>query len=157
MMKFIWLVPVALCGQTLQVQSEPTSAGHSGTFMVRLDSAPGKEPVALQWELEFAGTVLHMDFQNLVIGEAAKTAGKSIACSLVAREKRDRLRYRCVLAGGVRAIQNGPIAIVTYSTEREAKPGRYQLKLMNGLTVGPNLSKDRLKDSGGELTITITK
>jgi hypothetical protein len=153
MMRFIWLVPVALYGQTLQLQLEPAAA-RSGTVVVRLDSLPGKEPLSLQWELEFEGRAMSVDFQNPVVGDAAKTAGKSIGCSLVAREKRDLFRYRCVLAGGVRAIANGPIAILSYSTAPDGKPGRYPLKLRNGLSVGQNLTKERLKDSGAEITLT---
>jgi hypothetical protein len=154
MIRFIWLMPLALYGQTLQLQPEPAAGSHSGTVVVRLDSPRGKEPLALQWELEFVGTVLHMDFENLVAGDAAKTVGKSIACSLVAREKRDRFRYRCVLAGGVHAIANGPIAILSYAADRDGKPGRYPLKLTNGLSVSQKLIKERLKDSGAEITLT---
>jgi hypothetical protein len=154
MRKFMWLVPVALYGQTLQIQPEPAADAHSGTVVVRLDSLPGKEPLALQWELEFAGLALHMDFQNLAVGDAAKTAGKSIACTLVAREKRDRFRYRCILAGGVRPIANGPIAIVPYTAERDGKPGHYPLKLSNGLSVSQNLAKEKLKDSAAQITLT---
>ena len=154
MMKFVWLVPVALYGQTLQVQSEPGADGHSGRVVIRLDSPPGKEPVALQWDLEFAATALHVDLTNPAAGDAAKTAGKSVACSLIAREKIDRFRYRCILAGGVSVIASGPIVTLPYSAEQNAKPGRYPLRLKNGLSVSKNLKKDKLKDSGVEITLS---
>src|SRR6202163_4372372 len=112
MMKFFWLVPVALYGQSLQVQSEPAADGHSGTVVVRLDARPGKEPLALQWDFEFAATALHMDLTNSAAGDAAKTAGKSVACSLIAREKIDRFRYRCIMAGGVSVIGSGPLVTI---------------------------------------------
>jgi len=153
MMKFIWLVPVALYGQTLHVQSEPAADGHAGTVVIRLDSPAGKEPLALQWDLEFAATALHMELTNPAAGDAAKTAGKSVACSLIARERIDRFRYRCILAGGVSTIASGPIVTIPYSAEQNAKPGRYPLRLKNGLAVGKNLEKDRVKDSGVEITL----
>jgi hypothetical protein len=153
MMKFIWLMPVALCGQTLQVQSEPAADGHSGTVVIRLDAPAGKEPVALQWDLEFAANPLHVDVTKVAAGDAAKTAGKSAACSLIAREKRDLLRYRCILAGGVSLLASGPIVTIPYAAEQNAKAGRYPLRLKNGLAVGKNLEKDRVKDSGAEITV----
>src|SRR5579872_2001078 len=118
MMKFIWLVPVALYGQALQVQPEPAADGHSGTVVIRLDSAPGKEPLALQWDLEFAATAVHLDFAKLAVGDAAKTTGKSAACSLISREKRDRFRYRCILAGGASALASGAVVTIPYSAEQ---------------------------------------
>src|ERR1700681_4572675 len=112
MMKFLWLVPVALYGQTLQVQSEPAADRHSGTVVIRLESPAGQEPLALQWDLEFAATALHVDLTNPAAGDAAKTAGKSVACSLIAREKIDRFRYRCIMAGGVSVIGSGPLVTI---------------------------------------------
>ncbi len=153
MMKLIWLVPVALYGQSLQVQPEPAADGHSGTVVLRLDSPSGKEPVALQWDLEFAATAVHLDFANLTAGEAAKTAGKSTACSLISREKRDRFRYRCILAGGVSVLASGPVVRIPYSAEQNGKPGHYPLKLKNGLSVSKSLKKDQMKDSGVEITL----
>jgi hypothetical protein len=154
MMKFLWLVPIAVCGQTLQVQSEPASSGHAATLEIRLDSPPGKEPVALQWELDYPGSAFRLDFENITAGDAAKSAGKSIRCSLVAREKRDLFRYRCILAGGSGSVLNGPIAIVPYAVTPGGKPGRYPFKLRNGLSVGQGLKEERLKDAGMELTVS---
>jgi hypothetical protein len=73
---------------------------------------------------------------------------------LVAREKRDLFRYRCILAGGSGSVSNGPIAIVTYAVTPGGKPGRYPFKLRNGLAVGQGLKEERLKDSGMELTVS---
>jgi hypothetical protein len=101
--------------QTTLPASFAAGGGKSGTVVIRLDSPPGKEPLALQWDLEFAATALHLDFANLAPGEAAKSTGKSVACSLIAREKQDRFEYRCILAGGIRALASGPIVTIPYS------------------------------------------
>ena len=154
MMKFIWLMPVALYGQTLQVQPESAADGHSGTVVIRLESPAGKEPLALQWELEFAATALHLDLTNPAAADTAKTAGKSVACSLVAREKIDRFRYRCIMAGGVSVIASGPIVTIPYAAEQNGKPGRYPFRLKNGLSVGKDLKKEKLKDSIAQITLS---
>src|SRR5579864_5086700 len=100
-----------LAGQTLQVRSSPVAAGQKGTATIQLQSPAGKEPQALQWDLVFAAGTIHMEAEDVVAGDDAKTAGKSVTCAKI--PPRSNPNYRCILAGGQGAVANGAIAVLS--------------------------------------------
>lgn len=90
-----------------------------------LDSPQGKAPVALQWEFRIPVAV-KISAADITVGRAAESAGKSLTCAPRANQPavEGEARYACILAGGVKPITNGDIAVVRYRVPASAHRGR---------------------------------
>jgi hypothetical protein len=142
-----------LCSQTLQVQATGAGRAQKGSATIRLDSPPGKEPLALQWEIQVPVSIA-LDPRTIVAGEAATAAGKSVTCAILVNRSGDSTRCRCLLAGGAKPIGNGPVALMTYVPARIVRPGSYKLNLRSVFSVGEGTKKAPLKDA--ETTIIVS-
>ena len=148
----VWLAP-PLWSQSLQIQADSVSRGQESTAVIRLDSPPRKEPLALQWEIHLPVSI-QLDPQKVVIAEAAKAAAKSVACSILVNLSGNTTRCRCILAGGVKPIGNGPVASLKLTPPRNLRPGRYELNLRDALSVRQDMKKVPIKDAAVTIVVS---
>lgn len=157
MSKRIWLIFVALpaFGQTLKIQPETVAIGQKGTATISFASSAKKKPLAIQWDFELPETAVVLNVADIVAGEAATASAKSVACSRVrGPDQRGHALFRCILYGGEREIEDGPVAVLNFTTAPHAQPGRHGVRITHALAVGRDVKKVALKDSTGEFVLT---
>jgi hypothetical protein len=120
-----------LFAQTFQIVPSTAPRGGTGSLLIAFVSPPGKEPVALQWKIGL-GSGVTASADDLTAGDAAIEAGKKLTCGPAAREGSV---YKCILAGGKKAIATGTIFLVKYRITPEAKLGTVVVRLSEGIAV----------------------
>ena len=138
-------------GQSLEVTASAVDRGSANIFRILLKSAAGKEPTALQWELAVPAQIT-IEVSGMVTGDAAEGAGKSLTCAAKKSEGAGRI-FACVLAGGLKAIPEGAIAIVRYQAAEKAPPGKITVRLENAVGVSADLKKIVVSSGTGVITI----
>ena len=116
---------------------------------VTLTFMPGKEPVALQWEVSYPSPQLGIEDGDMAIGAAAKKAGKALTCQGRPQDAGTYV-YRCVLVGGPERLSNGSVAVVSFRVRATARPGPTTVRLSNvlGRVGGRQADHDRFESSG---------
>ncbi len=122
-----------LFAQTFQIVPSTAPRGGAGSLLITFVSPAGTEPVALQWKIQL-GTDLTAAAQDIVAGEAAKAADKSVTCA-AATEPHQESIYNCILAGGKKAIANGTVFIVRYAIKPQATQNTLVVRITNGVAV----------------------
>jgi hypothetical protein len=124
------LLAVAVYGQALKLSPVSASAGSEAPITLTLTSTPGKEPVSLQWEISYSSPQLGIQDGDLVIGAAAKNAGKALTCRGRPQDAGTYV-YRCVLVGGPERLSNGSVAVLSFRVRATARPGPTTVRLSN--------------------------
>lgn len=150
-----WLLLLALplAGQTIDVRSEPLKAGETGKVVIAFVPA-GKQALALEWEMDFSGTAMRSAAFDT--GDAAKNAGKSVACRAipVLTGKTQGAHYRCLVAGGTQPLGPGIVAEMKFTANRYVKPGHYPVRLRKIMAVDANSKNMGIKDAEGSVTLS---
>lgn len=137
----------------MRVPPSSTHRKSHGSFAVFLDSPPGKAPVALQWEFQIPAA-LKISAEDIAVGKAAEAAGKSLTCAVRPHQPAaGGTTYTCILAGGVRPITNGNIAVVRY--EVPAGGRRERIGVMIEHVVGVSLDAKSTGIKGTTAVITV--
>jgi hypothetical protein len=144
-------LPAALIAQSLRVSDSSTARGASGSFLIRLESSHSPAPSTLQWEVSLSKQVA-VNLSDIVAGSSAEVAGKSIVCAAVTQNPQTST-YRCILSGGTRAIQNGPVAVVKYTIAKQVHPGATPVRITKALGVSKDAAKIDYPESEGRITI----
>lgn len=143
----------ALWGQSLRVPPSSTHRKSHGSFAMFLDSPQGKAPVALQWEFQIPPAV-KIGAADIAVGKAVEAAGKSLTCAVRANQTAaGEARYACILAGGVKPITDGNIAVVRYEVPAGGRRGRVGVIIEN--VVGVSLDAKSTGIEGTTAVITI--
>lgn len=148
----IVLASVPLWGQSLQVSPVVAARGEAGSFLIKLASPKGKDLVALQWEIS-APPEITIDPGNIVAGSVAEGAQKSITCVSVQKQNRGDQRYACILAGGKKAMGDGPVAVVRYNIHHGTGARTVVVRIEKVLGVTGDLTKVDIGSVDGTLTI----
>lgn len=146
------LASVPLWGQSLQVSQAAAARGEAGSFLIKLASPKGKELVALQWEIS-APPEITIDSVNMVAGSAAEGAQKSITCASVQKPDRGGQRFACILAGGQKAMGDGPVAVVRYNIRHGTGAGRVVVRIDKAMGVTGDLTQVNIASVDSPLTI----
>jgi hypothetical protein len=146
-----WISAVILYGQSLRVPPSQTDLKTPGVFSVTIDSPPGKAPVALQWELSVP-PVIAISAADITIGKAAESARKSLSCATKPAIQR-RTRYACILAGGQDPIRNGPIAVIQYRVQWDARGAPIRVAIENVLGISSDLKRIPIPNADGIIDI----
>ena len=150
---FLVLLSLPLGAQQLRLRVDPGESGGDGILVAELEAPPGKEPLALQWEFSVPLT-LQLNPQSASVGEAAGSAQKSVWCATQVNYSGSKSQScRCILAGGLRAIPNGRVAIVKYSTARRTKAGKYDIEIQKAFAVASGVKKVPLKNVQAQIII----
>jgi hypothetical protein len=131
------IVPqIAIVGQTLGLSPAAARQGERMEIEISLKSPTGKEPQALQWETTIPAAQLGFVENNLQPGQAAQAAEKSFTCVVKNGSTETRTRtLACVLAGGLKVIPNGVVAVLRLEIPAEAKPGPASIRTGRGIAV----------------------
>lgn len=107
-----------------------------------LDSPPGKLPVALQWEVSVPPAIA-IGKQDITIGKAAATAGKSLTCAVKENPlvSSGAVRYACILAGGKHPLANGPVATFRYRVQRDVGQAPIRVAIEQVMGVAADLKR----------------
>jgi hypothetical protein len=143
-----------LHAQNFQIVPSTAPRGGSGTLLVVFASPAGKEPIALQWKIAL-GTEVTAAREDLIAGDAATDAGKTLTCSPAPPPGQGGSTYNCILAGGRKAIGNGTIFLVKYKIKPEAKPGTQVVRVSDGIAVPQEPTPLQTSIAPAEGTITI--
>jgi len=114
----------------------PISAARGSVAAVRLElnSPAGEEVQALQWELSYPSPRLGIEDGDLVASSAASSAGKSLVCAGRVESAAGYV-YRCILAGGLKVVPNGSVAVFNFRVRSHAELGRATVRINNALAV----------------------
>lgn len=132
----------------------PISATRGSVAAVRLelDSPAGEEPQALQWELSYPAPKLGIEDGDLVAGSVASSAGKSLTCAGRV-ESAAKYVYRCILAGGLKLVPNGTVAVINFRVRSQAELGPATVRISNALAVPINGKEVPIQPNEAEVTI----
>ena len=115
--------------------------------------ARGREqPSTLQWELTIPVDQLSLIDNNPEAGPEAKTAGKSVACSVQKKSDASQTSV-CLVYGGREAIHDGVIATLHLKIADEAKPGSARILIDQAFAVTKDLKRTPMPAAGGAVTI----
>jgi hypothetical protein len=129
--------------------------GGAGSLLVTFVSAAGKEPISLQWKVTL-GTEVTAAVGDIVAGDAAKAAQKTLVCAPATKPKQESLIFNCILAGAKKPIPSGTIFLVKYTVKPEAAPHTSVVRVSDGIAVSDNggrLQETHLAQAEGTITI----
>jgi len=151
-----FILVLASAGAWAQILLIPPSMvmrGGSGSLLLQLESPEGKAPLALQWEFTFPPNVA-VDVADIVAGSAAESAQKTLTCRAVkTKDGAQGSVYGCILAGGQKALPNGPIAVVRYRVPPEIRQIAEKVRVVKALGVTADLKSVELAGTQAAITV----
>lgn len=111
---------------------------------------PGWPVAALQWRIVPPGGVTIMA-DAIQPGTAAKGASKQLACAAAAKDSSPPGAVVCVLAGGIAALPNGPIAVAPFRALSGPQSIIIRVDTIAGAT--PDGQPVRFPDASGALSV----
>jgi hypothetical protein len=131
-----FLASLLFCGpllaQSFQIVPSAATPGGSGSLLITLTSPAGKEPVALQWKITIE-TEVTVGAADIVAGDAATAAGKTVTCAPDGKAEGGKSAYKCILVGGVKNIANGTVFRVKYQVKPGTRPRTLPVSISGGL------------------------
>jgi hypothetical protein len=116
----------------LKLTGATAERGTSASVLISLVSAPGQPILGLQWELLYPSPQLGAEQSSFVAATAPKQVGKMLQCAGQPVDA-GTFSYRCILAGGVAPIPNGPIAAVTFYVREGARTGPTTIRIVHAI------------------------
>jgi hypothetical protein len=152
----MWLAACSdacLFAQSLQLSAPSAAPGEWVAIEIALKSPPGKDILALQWEVEIPTRQLDLANERAMRAViAVQDAGKSVTCA-VPKENPDARTLRCVLAGGQKPIPDGKVTSLSLKLLENAQPGPIKVRLQNAMAVGRDMERVPLEPV--ETTVTV--
>jgi hypothetical protein len=153
----VWLL--AICsiqdagGQILRVLPVTATAGDWVTIQISLETAPDREPAALEWDTDIPFNQLELESERMARAPLlVKDAGKSLACA-VPRRRADTQLLHCVLAGGLKSIPSGVIVLLTLKIPERVQTGTARIRLEHALGVTSDLKELRIDSAEGVVNV----
>jgi hypothetical protein len=144
------LLGVTASAQTLEIAPTTVERGSAGVFLIVLRPAD-KSIVALQWDLVYRRGI-RIETAGIASGSATERAGKSANCVLRPYKGGDHL-LSCIVAGGVKPLSAGPIALVRFEAAKTAAKGEMAATLERIIGVLPSLETVPLPGTKALLTV----
>jgi hypothetical protein len=141
---------LALYAQTLEVSSKSASPGKRATVVVSIDLPKGSDILGLQWETTFSQH-LSIEGSGPEVSNAAKAAGKFLQCA--GRAAQELHSYSCILIGGQKQIESGPIAVLNFHISPKAPSGATPVRVGHAEAVTKDLRKISLPYAEGIVTV----
>ena len=139
-----------LFAQSLQVVPSTAPRGGGGSLLVTLSSPAGKEPIALQWKIAWGPEIVAAK-EDIAAEAASAGAGKTITCA--PGGKTEPSTYKCILAGGVNRIGNGPLFRVNYKVRPGVSHRVLTVRISEGLAVLEHQQTAKIPPAEGSITI----
>lgn len=153
-MKWLLLVcasSLALFAQKLEVSSKTASPGDRTSVVISVVLPKGSDVVGLQWETTFPAQQMSIDGSGPEAGDGAKAAGKSLTCAR--KPAKDLQSYMCILIGGQKPIEGGPIAVFNFRISPKAQSEDVRLRIGHVEAVTKDLQKLSLPEAEGRVTV----
>ena len=141
----------ALSAQTLKVSSGSAPSGDGVTVVLFFDSAKRDNVLGVQWETTFSARQMSIEGSGPTASDAAKAAGKSLTCT--EKTVKELRSYTCILIGGQKQIESGPIAVFNFNVSSKAQPGTAPVRFRHAMAVTKDLRKLSLQDTEGTITV----
>jgi len=136
----------------LRLSTISAAPGSVASVRLELDSPAGEEPQALQWELSYPSPKLGLEDGDLVAGSVATSAGKALVCAGRVESAAEYV-YRCILAGGLKVVPNGAVAVINFRVRSHAEPGPATVRISNALAVTIDGKEVLLQPTEADVTI----
>ena len=95
-----------------------------------------------------------MDLADIVAGSAAESTEKVLTCRVVrTKDGGQGSVYGCILAGGQKALPNGPIAVVRYRVPPEVRQIAEKVRVAKALGVTADLKSVELASTQAAITV----
>lgn len=148
-MKTFWLMLVAvrLYGQSLQLPSEVNATRNSNVTLALSLSAGQRKLTALQWEIVVP--IEQTTLETYKVGSMGRSAEKTLQCA-GGRVAGKLHIYRCILAGGLKPIQNGDVADLRFSVRNASL---IKIRIENAKGVSADLKATDFAASEGRIVI----
>jgi hypothetical protein len=150
-----WCLCILVCNficaaQELTLSSVVLAPGEKGVIDIGFNST-GAAPLALQWEIELPAQFLASGAMPQP-GEAAKKAGKAIACTGKWKKAPLSYSYRCLVVGGQQTITPGIVAAVPL-TVPDGASGSKPVRITAAHMILQDSKKAPLKKVQGSITV----
>jgi hypothetical protein len=140
-------------GQSLQVSPITATAGDWITIQISLHTDPDRAPAALEWDTDIPSSQLELESDNMARAPLlVKDTGKSLTCA-VGRKRSDTQSLHCVLAGGLKSIPGGVIALLTLKIPERAQTGTARIRLEHALGVTFDLRELPIDSAEGVINV----
>lgn len=109
----------------------------------------------MQWKVNL-GTEVTAAVGDIVAGDSAKAAQKTLVCAPATKPKQEDLIFNCILAGAKNPIPNGTILLVKYAVKQQAARHAAVVLISDGIAVsdrGGRVQDTHLAQSDGTITI----
>jgi hypothetical protein len=138
--------------QSLQLSAPSAATGEWVAIEIVMRPPPGKDILALQWEMEIPAKQLDLETERAVRAViAVQDAGKSVTCAIPKESAQARI-LRCILAGGQKPIPDGKVSVISLKILENPQPGPIRVRLQNALAVSRDLERVPLEPA--ETTVT---
>jgi hypothetical protein len=137
---------------TLRLSPVSATPGSVAKVRLELDFPAGEEPLALQWELSYPSPKLGIEDGDLVAGSAANSAAKTFVCTGRV-ESAGEYVYRCVIAGGLKRVYNGVVALINFRVRSYAQPGPATVRVSDAFGVAIDGKKVPIQPNEADVTI----
>ncbi|MCU1336769.1 MAG: hypothetical protein JWO19_2350 [Bryobacterales bacterium] len=137
--------------QTLEITPVTVDRGSANILRIILKPRSEKPIAALQWDLVYQDG-LRIEPSGVVSGAASETAEKSVSCARKPSEGGAN-RLTCILAGGVKALSAGVIAIVRFEAAHDTPKGERSVDLEKVVGVSPALESIPMESTRTSITI----
>ena len=142
------LVPCsAAFGQELHVSSSEGKLGETVLIEVSIRSSPEEAPSVLKWEMIYPAQLLELQPEP-ESGNAARASEKLLRCA-----QHQTYSYVCILGGGQKPVQDGPIAIFRFKIRMDAKTGRSAIRIDHIEAITKTLESVKLTAIEGQVGI----
>lgn len=136
----------------LQISPAAAFRGDRAIVVISLNAKPGSSSVGLQWELTYPAVSVGTDEREVLAGNSAVSAGKTLTCTGIADDAA-KYMYRCVLAGGLTPIPNGPVAQMVFRVRETARLGPATLEIRNAMSVASDGRRVEMTPTHSEITV----
>ena len=152
-----WITPLCLLpgvwGQTIEVRANPGTPGKWVVLEIHYQAPPGRELVALQWEMAIPTPAL--DPADLPVARAPLAmadAGKTAVCG-TAKKTAETLVLPCLVAGSQKAIPSGTIILLSLKLSEHSQPGAVRIRTQNGFALDRDLKRVPVEPAEAVVTI----
>jgi hypothetical protein len=138
----------------MEVSSKSASPGGRAPVVISINLAKASSVLGLQWETTFSAKQMSIEGGGPTVSDAAKAAGKSLTCAGKAAKEPEFHSYTCILIGGQKEINSGPIAIFNFHISPKAQSGASPVRVGHAEAVTKDLQKISLRDAEGVVMVT---
>jgi hypothetical protein len=153
MMWFAGCSDARVFAQSLQLSASSAAPGEWVAIEIVMRPPPGKDILALQWEMEIPAKQLDLETERAMRAViAVQDAGKSVTCAIPKESAETRI-LRCILVGGHKPIPDGKITTLSLKILENPQPGPIRVRLQNAVVVSRDLERVPLEPA--ETTVTV--